>query len=173
MIAFILAYLAFGGHTRRARKGQLDDWNQRPPHENAGALISTKAFSRLLLALNPAVGWQVIAGAGHGCGAHWCSGIPTRHTHLQMPASEPYDPDKFEACMKMEGPEIIAELDTRGIKYDHLETKEDFARLLAQSRSRGIADPSIINDFNKRNLERAFQAEDSDPEVKPDDLDKD
>ena len=59
----------------------------------------------------------------------------------------------FEACMKMKIPEIKAELELRGVPFDGLFEKEEFAKRLAKSRSSGVADPSLMDKFNEQSAE--------------------
>ena len=66
--------------------------------------------------------------------------------------------DSLKSCMKMRVSEIKAELDLRKISTEGLFEKEDLARLLSESRRAGRADPSLLDEFNKKNLEKAFEA---------------
>lgn len=86
----------------------------------------------------------------------------------RMAASD-YD-EAFEAARAMKVSEIKAELDMRGISYAGLFEKAELATLLATSRSQGRADPSIIDDFNKQNLERMVSDEPATPTPSADDL---
>ncbi|CAN0237055.1 unnamed protein product [Scytosiphon promiscuus] len=49
--------------------------------------------------------------------------------------------------------EIKAELDMRGVGYAGIFEKPELVEKLIEARSLGRADPSIIDDFNKENLE--------------------
>ena len=66
--------------------------------------------------------------------------------------------DSFKSCMKMRVSEIKAELELRKISTEGLFEKEELARLLSESRRAGRADPSLLDEFNKKNLEKAFEA---------------
>ena len=59
----------------------------------------------------------------------------------------------FEACMMMKIPEIKAELELRGVPFDGLFEKEEFAKRLAKSRSSGVADPTLMDKFNEQSAE--------------------
>lgn len=65
----------------------------------------------------------------------------------------------YDTAMKMKVSEIKAELDLRKISYDGLFEKEEMARLLAESRAAGRADPTLVDEFNKASMEAAFQAD--------------
>ena len=75
------------------------------------------------------------------------------------------DDASFDTAMKMKVSELKAELDMRKISYDGLFEKEEYARLLAESRSAGRADPSLIDDFNKASVEQAWAADGAAPDV--------
>ena len=66
--------------------------------------------------------------------------------------------DSFKGCMKMRVSEIKAELELRKISTEGLFEKEELARLLSESRRAGRADPSLLDEFNKKNLEKASEA---------------
>ncbi|CAN0271834.1 unnamed protein product [Pylaiella littoralis] len=55
--------------------------------------------------------------------------------------------------------EIKAELDVRGIGYAGIFEKAELVEKLIEARSLGRADPSLIDDFNKENLERKMDPE--------------
>lgn len=57
--------------------------------------------------------------------------------------------------------ELKAELDLRKIDYANMFEKEELARCLADARADGRADPSIVDDFNRQNMERTFNEEES------------
>jgi len=67
--------------------------------------------------------------------------------HCVVLASED---DSYTNCLKMKVSEIKAELDMRKISYDGLFEKEEYARLLADARATGRADPTILEDFNNK-----------------------
>ena len=69
--------------------------------------------------------------------------------------------------MKMRVSELKAELDLRKISYENMFEKEELARCLADARAAGLADPSLLDDFNKASLENSFNA-DSETSNKPD-----
>jgi hypothetical protein len=52
----------------------------------------------------------------------------------------------------------VRQLDLRGVQYDGLFEKEEFARRLADARAKGEADPTILDDFNRQAVERAYNA---------------
>ena len=72
------------------------------------------------------------------------------------------DESTFSACMKMKVSEIKSELDLRKISYEGLFEKEEYAKLLSESRSKGRADPSLVDEFNKASVESAFRADEED-----------
>jgi hypothetical protein len=55
--------------------------------------------------------------------------------------------------------EIKAELDLRNISYNDCFDKESLVQRLIKARKDGIADPSILEKFNKQNLEGIFRGE--------------
>ena len=61
--------------------------------------------------------------------------------------------DSYQRCLKMKVSEIKAELDLRKVSYEGLFEKDEYARLLAEARASGRADPSIIEDFNDRSAQ--------------------
>ncbi|CAN0237989.1 unnamed protein product [Ectocarpus sp. 8 AP-2014] len=68
------------------------------------------------------------------------------------------DPDA-EGVAKMRASEIKAELDMRGVGYTGIFEKDELVERLIEARSLGRADPSIIDDFNKENLENRMDPE--------------
>ncbi|CAN0430835.1 unnamed protein product [Ectocarpus sp. 12 AP-2014] len=68
------------------------------------------------------------------------------------------DPDA-EGVAKMRASEIKAELDMRGVGYTGIFEKDELVEKLIEARSLGRADPSIIDDFNKENLENRMDPE--------------
>eukprot|EP00903_Cladosiphon_okamuranus_P016355 g15083.t1 len=63
------------------------------------------------------------------------------------------EPDA-EGVARMRVSEIKAELDVRGIGYAGIFEKNELVQKLIEARSLGRADPSLIDEFNKENLER-------------------
>ena len=57
---------------------------------------------------------------------------------------------------KMRVSEIKSELDMRGIQYKDCFDKESLVERLEEARATGRADPSILNEFNKKKLEENF-----------------
>jgi hypothetical protein len=55
--------------------------------------------------------------------------------------------------------EIKAELDMRQISYTDCFDKESLVERLAEARSTGKANPTIIDTFNKQKLEQTYQGE--------------
>ncbi|CAM9442251.1 unnamed protein product, partial [Hapterophycus canaliculatus] len=64
-----------------------------------------------------------------------------------------------EGVAKMRVSEIKAELDMRGVGYEGIFEKPELVQKLIEARSLGRADPSIIDDFNKENLENKMDPE--------------
>ena len=67
----------------------------------------------------------------------------------------------YSQCMAMRVSEIKAELALRKINSDGLFEKEELARLLADSRRDGRADPSLLDEFNKQSAEQVKLAPDA------------
>ena len=67
--------------------------------------------------------------------------------------------------MRMRVSELKAELDLRKQSYEGVMEKDELARMLADARSQGLADPDIVDSFNKANLENAYNPQ---PAVDPD-----
>lgn len=55
--------------------------------------------------------------------------------------------------------EIISELDLRGVTYDDCTNKSSLARRLMESRTKGRADPSLIDKFIAADMEETFSKE--------------
>ena len=76
---------------------------------------------------------------------------------------DPDDDDEVEeepvAPGKMRVSEIKAELELRGIGYTDCFDKESLVERLETARATGQADPSILDQFNKQNLEQTFKEE--------------
>lgn len=68
------------------------------------------------------------------------------------------DPDAMGVA-KMRASEIKAELDMRGVGYAGIFEKDELVSKLIEARSLGKADPSLIDDFIKDNLERKMDPE--------------
>eukprot|EP00980_Cylindrotheca_fusiformis_P031041 scaffold25738_cov127-Cylindrotheca_fusiformis.AAC.1 len=66
--------------------------------------------------------------------------------------------------------EIKAELELRGIDYSDCFDKESMSARLQEARKGGIADPKILEKFNKQKLEETFN--DKKVEIKDEDLEK-
>lgn len=60
---------------------------------------------------------------------------------------------------EMKVSEIKAELEMRGIGFADCFEKQELVNRLEKARSEGKADPSILNDFNKRMMEKNLQEE--------------
>ena len=89
-------------------------------------------------------------------------------SRLQPPvysSASPMDDDEDEEVEvevepgKMRVSEIKAELKMRMVSFDDCFDKESLALRLKHVRATGKADPSILNDFNKRKLEENFSGE--------------
>ena len=78
----------------------------------------------------------------------------TRTTQTYM--SEILDGEEEVEPGKMRVSEIKSELDMRGIKYTDCFDKESLVERLQEARATGRADPSILNEFNKKKLEENF-----------------
>jgi hypothetical protein len=71
--------------------------------------------------------------------------------------SEPEEEqEQVAAPNQMKISEIKAELDLRQVDYDDCFDKESLAARLQLARAQGRADPQILNQFNKQNLEQQF-----------------
>jgi hypothetical protein len=79
------------------------------------------------------------------------------------------DDDEVEPG-KMRVSEIKSELELRGVDYSDCFDKESLIQKLNDARATGKADPSILNEFNKRKLEENFQGQKL--EVKDEDIQK-
>ena len=64
----------------------------------------------------------------------------------------------YAQCMSMKVSEIKAELELRKIGWEGLFEKEELAKLLAESRRKGKADPSLLDEFNKQSVNAAWEA---------------
>jgi hypothetical protein len=64
--------------------------------------------------------------------------------------------EQVAAPNQMKISEIKAELDLRQVDYDDCFDKESLAARLQLARAQGRADPQILNQFNKQNLEQQF-----------------
>mmetsp|Transcript_12954 Transcript_12954/g.18936 ORF Transcript_12954/g.18936 Transcript_12954/m.18936 type:complete len:238 (-) Transcript_12954:377-1090(-) len=71
---------------------------------------------------------------------------------------------------KMRISEIKSELELRKVSFSDCFDRESLERRLLSARSSGVADPSIIDKFNKNNLEATFKGEKLD--VSDDDISK-
>lgn len=71
---------------------------------------------------------------------------------------------------KMRVSEIKSELDMRGIKYTDCFDKESLVERLQEARAAGRADPSILNEFNKKKLEETFSGKKI--EIRDEDLER-
>jgi hypothetical protein len=70
--------------------------------------------------------------------------------HISMSDEGPiYDPEVLKKCKEMDVRELKAELDLRAISYAGMFDKIELATALAEARSTGKADPSILDDFNR------------------------
>ena len=69
------------------------------------------------------------------------------------------DDDEDDEPGKMRVSEIKAELDLRKISYADCFDKESLVQRLTKARKEGAADPSILETFNKLNLEGIFSGE--------------
>lgn len=70
--------------------------------------------------------------------------------------------NRQDAANKMSIDEIKSELDLRGVNYESCTTKSELVQLLVNSRVQGVADPSIIDQFNqntKENVNADFNEE--------------
>jgi len=74
------------------------------------------------------------------------------------PKIEIYDPDDQIAPNNMKVSEIKAELDLRGISYADCFDKESLAAKLTEARASGTANPDIVNQYNKQNMESLFDS---------------
>eukprot|EP00904_Undaria_pinnatifida_P012783 jgi/Undpi1/8635/HiC_scaffold_25.g11100.m1 len=67
--------------------------------------------------------------------------------------------ESLEGVAKMRASEIKAELEMRGVSYEGIFEKTELVEKLIEARSLGRANPSLIDDFNKENLERKMDPE--------------
>ncbi|CAM9693221.1 unnamed protein product [Ascophyllum nodosum] len=67
--------------------------------------------------------------------------------------------EDIEGVAKMRAKEIKAELDVRGVSYEGIYEKRDLVDKLIEARSLGKANPSIVDEFNKENLEQKMNPE--------------
>ena len=81
---------------------------------------------------------------------------PAGHSHVLTKRSTGismcgpvYDPKILEQCKAMKVSELKAELELRAISYDGMFDKIELATALAEARSLGKADPSIVDQFNR------------------------
>lgn len=82
----------------------------------------------------------------------------------------PNDDDDVVEPGKMRVSEIKSELDMRGIQYKDCFDKESLVERLQEARATGRADPSILNEFNKKKLEENFSGKKL--ELNDDDLER-
>ena len=73
--------------------------------------------------------------------------------------TDEYDDDDDAEPGKMRVAEIKAELFLRNIAYADCFDKESLVQRLRKARKEGVADPSILDKFNKQNLEGIFRGE--------------
>ena len=87
--------------------------------------------------------------------------IPLRPSILLHSGIIPDDNDDDEDAEpgKMRVSEIKAELDLRNVSYADCFDKESLVQRLTKARKEGIADPSILETFNKQKLEGIFSGE--------------
>jgi hypothetical protein len=71
----------------------------------------------------------------------------------------------FAACMKMKVKDLKAELELRKVNSAGVMEKEELARLLADARASGKADPTIVDEFNKQVLEKDLAGESATAQV--------
>mmetsp|Transcript_92596 Transcript_92596/g.145328 ORF Transcript_92596/g.145328 Transcript_92596/m.145328 type:complete len:243 (-) Transcript_92596:10-738(-) len=62
----------------------------------------------------------------------------------------------IEDCKKRKTADLKAELDTRGISHSDLFEKDELVKRVAEARANGEADPDILTDFNKIQLEKSL-----------------
>ena len=99
-------------------------------------------------------------------GIHAAAIFGPRSLHARLCTEPAADEDAtYEACMRMRVSELKAELDLRKKSYEGVMEKDELARMLADARSQGLADPDIVDSFNKANLENAYNPQ---PAVDPD-----
>ena len=71
---------------------------------------------------------------------------------------------------KMRVSEIKGELELRGIGFDDCFDKESLVKRLEDARATGKADPSMLEEFNKRKLEENFSGKNV--EIRDEDIEK-
>lgn len=71
----------------------------------------------------------------------------------------------YAACMKMKVKDLKAELELRKVSTAGVMEKEELARLLADARASGKADPTMIDEFNKQALEKDLAGESVTPDI--------
>ena len=74
----------------------------------------------------------------------------------------------YSACMKMKVKDLKAELELRKVNTEGVMEKEELARLLADARASGKADPALVDEFNKQALEKDLAGESVTPDVDAD-----
>lgn len=88
----------------------------------------------------------------------------TKRIPLDTSDDNNYEDDDDEGPVepgKMRVSEIKAELDLREVSYADCFDKDSLAERLATARASGQADPTILNQFNKQNLEQQFSSSSS------------
>ena len=101
----------------------------------------------------------------------WWSLALSQDRSSQTYMSEIVDGDDEEVEPgKMRVSEIKSELDMRGIKYTDCFDKESLVERLQEARATGRADPSILNEFNKKKLEETFSGKKI--EIRDEDLER-
>ena len=81
------------------------------------------------------------------------------------------DDDDFIAPDVMRVSEIKAELDLRGVSYSDCFDKESLVERLNEVRATGLADPKIIERYNRQKLETDFSPEKK-VEIRDEDIDR-
>jgi hypothetical protein len=93
-------------------------------------------------------------------GSRACSSATRTTTAIFSSTAEPTRPDDDDEEEvepgKMRVSEIKAELDLREVSYTDCFDKESLVQRLQEARATGKADPSILQKFNKQNLEQQF-----------------
>lgn len=96
-------------------------------------------------------------------------GVVLHHAQEPTQLDDDVDDDDLIAPGMMRISEIKAELDLRKISYADCFDKESLVERLQEARAKGLADPSILEQFNRQKLEADF-----DPtkkvEIKQDDV---
>jgi hypothetical protein len=89
------------------------------------------------------------------------TGSKSFHLSSSSPNESVFD-KRQDAVNQMTIDEIKSELDLRGLNYEECTTKSELVQLLVNSRVKGVADPSIIDQFNqntKENVNADFNEE--------------